>query len=178
MKRGWILDPYLRGKDAHLWIKTVEGEAIHLTDRHRPHFIAQPAQGFHVDDLCFLLEEHKLVHSAKPVDRYPDLRRAQLEKVVEARVDSAQCLDKVVSYARGLKEVREVFDVGLSSIQWYLIEKGVAPTGLCEFEAVEGRLQSISAIEETGVEPPPFKIIMLRLPEDGAVKSVEALDAD
>ena len=177
-RRGWLLDPYIRGKDAHLWIKTIEGESLHLTERHRPYFIAQPQSGFNVDDLCFLLEEHKLVHSAKPVDRYPDLRREHLERVVEIRVDSASCLDKIIGYARNLKEVREVYDVGLSPIQWYLIEKDIAPTGLCEFQAEDLILKEIKAIEYDGIEPPPFRVLLVKLPDYGAIKSVEILEAN
>jgi len=176
-RRGWLLDPYIRGKDTHLWIKTIEGEPIHLTERHRPHFIAQPQPGFNVDDLCFLLEEHKLVHSAKPVDRYPDLRREHLERVVEVRVDSAPGLDKVIGYARSLKEVREVFDVGLSPIQWYLIERGIAPTSLCEFQAESLTLKSIRTIDDDGIEPPPFRTLLIKLPDYGAIKSVDILEA-
>ncbi|MDP2900989.1 MAG: DNA polymerase domain-containing protein [Candidatus Bathyarchaeota archaeon] len=178
-RRGWLLDPYIRGKDAHLWIKTVEGEALHLTERHRPHFVAEPGPGFDVDDLCYLLEEHKLVHSARPVERYPTLRKERLERVAEARVDSASCLDKVVEYARSLREVREVYDVGLSPIQWYLIEKGVAPTSLCEFEAEGGILKGIKALDDGGlIEPPPFKTLLIRLPDAGAIGSVDVYEAD
>jgi DNA polymerase elongation subunit (family B) len=176
-RRGWLLDPYIRGKDTHLWIKTIEGEPIHLTERHRPHFLAQPQPGFNVDDLCFLLEEHKLVHSVKSVDRYPDLRRERLERVVEVRVDSATGLDKVIGYTRSLKEVREVFDVGLSPIQWYLIERGIAPTSLCEFQAESLTLKSIRAIDDDGIEPPPFKVLLIKLPDYGTIKSVDILEA-
>ncbi len=176
--RGWLLDPYIRGKDAHLWFKTVEGETLHLTERHRPRFVAQPAPGYAVEDLCYQLEEHKMVHSAEPAERYTSLSMERLERVAEVRVDSAQYLDKVVEYARSLREVNEVFDVGLSPIQWYLIERGVAPTGLCEFEAQDGALKGIRALEDDGVEPPPFKAILIKLPDAGAITSVDVYDAD
>ncbi len=178
MRRGWLLDPYVRGKEAHLWVKTLDGEALHLTERYRPHFVARPAPGFAVEDLCLLLEEHRLVHSARPVERYPDLRRDRAERVAEVRVDSAPCLDKVVDYARGLREAREIYDIGLSQVQWYLIERGVAPTGLCEFEADGNALRSIKALGEEGFEPPPFRTVMVRLPEDGAIKTIELLDGE
>ncbi len=104
-RRGWLLDPYIRGKDAHLWVKTIEGETLHLTERHRPLFIVQPKPDLSMEDLCYLLEEHKLVHSAKPVERYATLRKERLERVAEVRVDSAGDLDNVVAYARSLREV-------------------------------------------------------------------------
>jgi DNA polymerase I len=118
------------------------------------------------------------VHSAEPVERYTSLSMERLERVAEVRVDSAQHLDKVIDYARGLREVKEVFDVGLSPIQWYLIERGVAPTGLCEFEAQGGALESIRALEDDGIEPPPFKTLLIKLPDAGAITSVDVFDAD
>jgi len=176
--RGWLLDPYIRGKDAHLWLKTTEGETLHLTERHYPRFTTQPTPGLAVDDLCYLLEEHKLVHSAEPVERYTTLAMDRLEYVVEVRIDSAQSLDKVVEYARGLREVKEVFDVGLSPIQWYLIEKGVAPTSLCEFEVQGTALKGIRVLEDDRVEPPPFKTMLIKLPDAGAITSIDVYDVE
>ena len=176
--RGWLLDPYLRGKDAHLWFKTVEGDVLHLTERHRPRFAAQPTNGVAIEDLCFVFEEHKMVHSAQPAEGYTSIAKDRLERVADVRVDSVQSLDKVVEYAKGLREVKEVFDIGLSPIQWYLIERGVAPTGLCEFEGQGGVLKSIRALEDDGVNPPPFKALLFKLPDSGSITSVGVYDAD
>jgi DNA polymerase elongation subunit (family B) len=99
-------------------------------------------------------------------------------RVADVRVDSVQSLDKVVEYAKGLREVKEVFDIGLSPIQWYLIERGVAPTGLCEFEGQGGVLKSIRALEDDGVDPPPFKALLFKLPDSGSITSVDVYDAD
>jgi len=179
LHRGWLLDPYIRGKHAHLWFKTVEGDVIHLSERYHPRFIAQPQERFQVENVIYMFEEHPLVHSVKVVHRYPTLRKEKLEPVVEIRVDSAQCLDKVIRYARSLKEVKEVFDVGLSPIQWYLVERGVAPTSLCEFEAMDGVLKSVKVIEgDDGIAPPPFKTLLLRLPDSTNVVEVDVFDVN
>ncbi len=179
LRRGWLLDPYIRGKNAHLWLKTVEGEVVHLTERHRPHFIASSKPGFNVDDLCYLFEEHKLVHSATPVERYPTLRRECLERVAEVKVDSAECLEEIIKYARSLREVNEVYDVGLSPIQWYLIERDIAPTGLCEFESDGLALKSIKPVDdERRIDPPPFKPLIIRLPDSDDINFVDFLDAN
>ncbi len=177
-RRGWLLDPYIQGKDAHLWFKTTEGEILHLTERHRPRFVAQPVPGHAVEDLCYQLEEHKMVHSAKPSERYPTLKADRLERVAEVRVDSAQSLNNVIDYARSLKEAKEVFDVGLSPIQWYLIDRGIPPTGLCEFEAQDSVLKSLRALEDDAVEPPPFKATLIRFPDAGSITSATVYDAD
>ena len=176
--RGWLLDPYLRGKDAHLWFKTVEGEVLHLTERYRPRFAAQPSPSIAIEGLCYMFEEHKMVHSAQPADRYTSISKEQLERVAEVRVDSLTSLDKVIEYAKSLKEVKEVFDIGLSPIQWYLIERGVAPTSLCEFEGQGGVIKSVKSLEDNIVEPPPFKAILLKLPDTGSITSADIYDAD
>lgn len=151
---------------------------LHLTERHRPRFTVQPTPGHAVEDLCYQLEEHKLVHSAEPAERYPTLKADRLERVAEVRVDSVKSLDNVVAYAKSLKEVREVFDIGLSPIQWYLIDRGVPPTGLCEFEAEGGVLKKISPLDDNSVEPPPFKTTLIRFPDAGAITSATVYDAD
>ncbi len=89
-RRGWLLDPYIRGKEAHLWFKTV-GRRDTPPHREAPPqiFVAQPTPGLAVEDLCYRLEEHKMVHSAEPVDRYTSISKERLERVAEVRVDSS-----------------------------------------------------------------------------------------
>ena len=40
--QGWLLEPYIRGKHAILWFKTVEGDTVKVRERHHPRFVAEP----------------------------------------------------------------------------------------------------------------------------------------
>jgi DNA polymerase elongation subunit (family B) len=54
----------------------------------------------------------------------------------------------------------------------------VAPTGLCEFEADDKALKSIKALEDTGIEPPPFRVTLIKMPDAGAITSADVYDAE
>jgi DNA polymerase I len=174
---GWLLEPFIRGKDAVLWFKTVDGRAIQLTERYRPIFLAEPKKGFTPANVRYLLGEHPNVHSAEIVERYPSLHRRRLKEVVEARVDSTGELDGVIRYARGLPEVREIYNTGLIPIQWYLIHRGVAPSNLCEVEGSNGRLDSIRVIDdEDAVEPPPLMTLLFQISDSPTIEEIRVCD--
>jgi hypothetical protein len=40
---GWLIDSYIEDKNAVMWIKVDDGEALRLLDRHHPLFMARPA---------------------------------------------------------------------------------------------------------------------------------------
>jgi len=56
--RGWLLDPYIQGKYAILWLKTVDGEIRRLRDRYTPSFYAEPEEGFKAEEVALLLGEN------------------------------------------------------------------------------------------------------------------------
>ena len=49
--RGWLLDPYIKGKNAHLWFKTVDGRVIQAIERYRPHFLVEPSNEESINEL-------------------------------------------------------------------------------------------------------------------------------
>jgi DNA polymerase elongation subunit (family B) len=177
--QGWLLEPYLRGRHVHLWFKTVEGNVIHLIDRHHPVFTAESAEGYSADNLQYLFEEHPEVHSASIVKRYPSLRRDKVKKVVEVKAYSSSELREVLSYAERLPEVREVYDTGLIPVQWYLIHRGVPPSSLCNVEEDKGRLEGITVIDDDDdMEPPPFTILVFQVPDDPLIEEISIFDGE
>jgi DNA polymerase elongation subunit (family B) len=172
--RGWLLDPHLDGGYANLWFKTEGGGPLMVRDKYRPHLLAEPREGIELEELRAALEAHPYIHSVKDVDRYTDLRRDAPKRLIEVRADSADSFRRVEEYTRGLRQVREVYDAGLAPIQWYMIERGVAPSSLCEFEEAEGVLKTIRALDDgDAVAPPPFKVLTLQAPEDGEVDAIK-----
>ncbi len=73
--RGWLLDPYISGKQAVYWFKTTEGMAVRVDERHNPIIVAEPKQEYTTDNLVYLFEEHPYVLSATPVTRYTSIHR-------------------------------------------------------------------------------------------------------
>ncbi|TRO61446.1 hypothetical protein E2P71_00560, partial [Candidatus Bathyarchaeota archaeon] len=164
--RGWLLDPYISGKQAVYWFKTTEGRAVRVDERHNPIIVAEPKQEYTIDNLVYLFEEHPYVLSATPVTRYKTIHRDQQAQYVEVKIDQAEDLDEIVKYAERLNEVKEVFNVGLIPIQWHLIYRGIQPSTLCEFNETNGKLETIDKLDDSEfTEPPPLKPLIFRTPE-------------
>jgi len=159
--RGWLLEPHLSGRYASLWFKTVDGEVVRVKERHYPRFLAEPRNGYTVDNVKFLFDEHPDVHETGIVERHPDLGRRLLERYVEVKAYSISYFEKVLRYAERLPEVEEVYNTGLIPIQWYLIHKDVAPSNLCEVEEADGLLKGIKVVDDhDSIEPPPYETIL------------------
>ena len=177
--QGWLLDPYIRDRHAVHWFKTVDGEMVTLRERHRPQFIAEPAESNRPEDLVYLFGEHPFVTKAKVVERYTDLSRETLKRVVEVTVEQADDLRNVIKYAEKIREVHEVYNTGLIPIQWHLIQKRLPPSSLCEVEEKNGELVDVEVLDDWGeVEPPPFKPIMFVVSDSRRIEEVKIMDGD
>ncbi|MCW4014402.1 MAG: hypothetical protein NWF07_15645 [Candidatus Bathyarchaeota archaeon] len=177
--RGWLLDPYIDGRDAVYWFKTVKGEAIRVTERHNPVIIVEPKPEYTVDNLVYLFEEHPFVVSAKPVKRFTSIHRNEIAEYVEVKIDQAEDLDEVTKYAERLKEVKELYNVGLIPIQWHLIYRGIQPSTLCDFNQENGKLIDFSVIDDSeSFEPPNWKSLIIKTPEKYRIDKIQILDGE
>lgn len=174
--KGWLFDPYLRGKYAVLWFRTIDGRIIKAIDRYHPEFLAEP-RGCKPESLCYRLERHPLVRCTEIVKRYTSLRKDVLKSVVRVGVDSLRCLKRVLAFADGLDEVKDTYNKGLTQIQWYLIYKGVAPTSLCSGEVSNGFIKELMREnDDEKIESPPFKTLILKLKDSPKIEGVKAYD--
>jgi DNA polymerase elongation subunit (family B) len=175
--KGWLLDPYIQGKDAILWLKTEKGAVKKLRERYNPQFIAEPEKGYSVDEVQWVFEQHPFVTSTSVVERHPTLRREKLKKVVNIKVDTDDDLDNVLKYAERLKEVKEVYNTGLIAIQWHMIYKGIQPSSFCMVDEKNGRITSIHKLkDDDNIEPPPFKINVFSIPDSFRVDRIDIYD--
>jgi DNA polymerase elongation subunit (family B) len=160
--RGWLLDAYIEDKNAVQWIKTSNNETMRLVERHRPTFTAKPITGFHPEDLEWLFEQHPQVYATKTIERYPDLNRDKKVEAVEITVDHPNDLQTIITYAEQLREVDQVYNTGLTQIQWYLIHYDTPPTSQCTINHQKDRVKTITRLDdENRLEPPPFTTLTL-----------------
>ena len=152
--RGWLLDPYISGKQIIYWFKTTEGKAVRVEESHNPIIITEPKQEYSTDNLVYLFEEHPYVLSATPVTRYKSIHLDEQVEYVEVKIDQADDLDEVVKYAERLNEVKEVFNVGLIPIQWHLIYRGIQPSAFCDFHETNGKLETIEKLDDSEYTEP------------------------
>jgi DNA polymerase elongation subunit (family B) len=174
--QGWLLDPYISGKHAVLWFKTVEGETVKVRERHHPRFVVEPKEGYNVGNIGYLFDEHPGVHATKVVVRFETLSRRERKKFVEVSVYSARFLEGIIEYAERLPEVEEIYDTGLIPIQWYLIHKDVAPSNLCNVEERDGRLTSVDVVDDAiSIKPPPFEVLLFEA-SDSPIDKINVYD--
>lgn len=172
--RGWLLDPYLDGKNIVYWFKTEDGKAVKAKERHTPVIVVKPKPKFTPDNLVYLFEEHPFVLSATPVKRFDSIHRDTIGSYVEVKIDTAEDLDIVQRFAERLPEVEELFNVGLIPVQWHLIYRGLKPSGFYDFTVENGRLESIEMVNDEGrLEPPSFKEMFLKVPDGLEVKNMD-----
>lgn len=177
--RGWLLDPYLDGKNIVYWIKTDTGKAVKVVERHNPIIVVKPKPMFTTDNIVYLFEEHPFVLSAKAVKRFDSIHRDSVSDYVEVKIDTAEDLDIVQRFAQRLPEVEELFNVGLVPVQWHLIYRGLKPSGFYEFTEENGRLDTIKELNDGDtLEPPGFNEMKLRIPNSFKVKEVEVTSSD
>ena len=175
--RGWLLDPYIDGRNAVYWFKTTEGKAKRVEERHNPVIIAKPKPDYTIDNLVYLFEEHPYVISATPVTRYTSIHRDRKAQYVEVKIDTADDLDEITKYGQRLHEIEELFNIGLIPIQWHLIYRGIQPSTLCDFWEKDGKLERFEIIDDgESIEPPPWKPLILRVPEGYRIDEIGILD--
>ena len=177
--RGWLLDPYLEGRNIVYWFKTDTGKAVKVVERHNPIIIVKPKPKFTTDNIVYLFEEHPFVLSAKEVKRFDSIHRTSKSEYVEVKIDTAEDLDIVQRFAERLPEVEELFNVGLVPVQWHLIYRGLKPSGFYEFTEENGRLDTIKELNDWDtLEPPGFKEMKLKISNSFKVKEVEVASSD
>jgi DNA polymerase elongation subunit (family B) len=174
--RGWLLDSYIEGRDAILWLKKEDGETIRLLDTHKPSFIAMPCHGFSSADVSWLFERHPYVYSSSVVERYSSLSRDKKIEVIEVKADEPRDLKELIRYGRSLPEVEEIYNIGLAQIQWHLIELETPPSSLCRFSTRGDRIDKIMRLDDDErLEPPPFSVLELRMPDSEKVEKVKLI---
>jgi len=55
---GWVLDVYIQGDKAVLWVRTEDGKVLRLTDRYAPSFYVKPKDSSGIEELAALLRTH------------------------------------------------------------------------------------------------------------------------
>ena len=177
--RGWLLDPYLDGKNIVYWFKTEDGEAVKAEERHNPVIVVKPKPKFTTDNLVYLFEEHPFVLSAEPVKRFDSIHRKSISSYVEVKIDTADDLEIVQRFAERLPEVEELFNVGLIPVQWHLIYRGLKPSGFYDFTVENGRLGSIEMVNDWDrLEPPDLKEMFLKVPDGLEIKNMDLACGD
>lgn len=156
-ERGWILDAYIDGPGAVVWIKTEDGRVLRLRDRYAPFF--------HV--LCSPGCEERIAYR---ISECPEVRRVCAEELIPSFDGRARQMLKVEAWGLQLRQlafaakqipgVEAVYNLSLSHVQRYLFTRLRAePTSRVEFDCDGDRLLAVRKLQdEEGLAPPPFSL--------------------
>ncbi|HIE18747.1 TPA: hypothetical protein EYP75_03375 [Candidatus Bathyarchaeota archaeon] len=155
---GWLLDAYIQGSDALLWVKTSDGEAVILHDRYRPCFYLKPKLGVEAEHLRILLEGHPNIAYVEIERKFLTLQMSRKMEVLKVEVDHPSAVKRVISDLEKIHAAEEFFNADLLHIQQYLFRRNLPPT--CRLKAEydsERRLRKIDILnDEYEIRPPPF----------------------
>ncbi|MEN3057345.1 MAG: DNA polymerase domain-containing protein [Candidatus Methanosuratincola petrocarbonis] len=155
---GWILDAYVQGPEAVVWIKTVDGEVLRLRDRHAPFFHVLPAEGME-EDLAYRISECREVRSVSGEDLCVSID-GPVRRML--RVETWGCgVRKIAPSLRRLPGVEGVYNASLGCVQRYLFTGlGVEPTSRVEVVYEGGSIREVRRVPDEGeLAPPPFSLL-------------------
>jgi len=154
---GWLLDVYIDGGTATLWIKSDEGEAVRLTDSYAPSFYIKPSDLLEIERLISTLKTHPSIVSIKHEKRFASFSLERSD-VLHVYVTSIQEYRRVLSDLANVEGIEAYYNVDLLHVQRYLFMKGLPPTSKMSLSRTKNnRLTSLKAIDDgSEIQPPPF----------------------
>jgi len=162
--RGWLLDTYIDGSKAILWIKPECGKAVRLTDKYAPNFYIKPENPLDIERLITTLSTHPNITHIKHEKKYTSLSLERSD-VLHVYVDSVQNYKKVLSNLAEVNGIKAYYNVDLLHVQWYLFQKGFPPTSKVSVSYNgNNQLFSLQAIDDSlEVRPPPFTNVIFNI---------------
>ncbi|MEM2029306.1 MAG: 3'-5' exonuclease, partial [Candidatus Bathyarchaeia archaeon] len=155
--RGWLLDAYIAGSEAVLWIKTEDGKSVRLTDRYRPSFYIELKEDVDLEGLTVALTTHPNIAGIKCEWKYTSLT-SEKRKVLRIDVDSTKSYRRVLKDLSEISGIQAFYNIDLPHIQWYLFWKDLPPTGAIDFSYNErNELICFEILDDwQEIKPPPF----------------------
>jgi DNA polymerase I len=160
---GWLLDVYVQGNQAVLWLKTDTGRVVRLLDRYSPSFYVRPNGWAEECQLTQMLAESPAVSCVSVEPKFVSLTERSRERVIRVDVNGTGEFQRLVRGLKGNQLVAALFDADLRHVQKYLFTRlGVEPTSRVRFGHNGDRLMWMSKVDEPEeVRPPPFSMVRI-----------------
>ncbi len=162
---GWVLDVYVEGSNAVLWVKLEDGKAIRLTDRYRPDFYIELGDCVNPEDVAQTISLHPLVHRVSIEEKYTSILSREKSRVIHVFARDIPSFKTVRRDVEKLRIVKSWFNIDLYHFQRYLFSKTFAPTNKVEAEGNdEWKLLDIAVINDSDeIRPPPFTSLLFEV---------------
>ena len=162
---GWVLDVYVGGSYAVLWVKLEDGKALRLTDGYRPDFYVELKDGVDPEAIAETVLLHPSVYRAIIEEKYTSILSRRKSKVVRIYACDVPSFRVVKRDVEKLGVVKSWFNIDLYHFQRYLFSKTFAPTSKVEIEwNDQAKLVCASVIDDScEVSPPPFSSLLFEV---------------
>ena len=167
---GWLLDVSIEQNRATIWIKTIEGNILRLTEAYQSSFYVLPKDENTGANLFQILSQHSALKNVAWEFKFTDLFDNDghgSKKLICVFPESIQDYNTLVRSLEKDVRVAQLFNTDLSPVQQYLLMKlKIEPTSKVEvqYDRNESKLLKITKIDDDLVAaPPPFSILYFEI---------------
>lgn len=159
---GWLLDVYIEGGKAVLWLKLDRSRTLRLVDRYTPDFYVKSRSNVSLKNLAKVLNEHQSIKDVVIEARFISLEAEEKARVLHVFADCARNFRRVLYDVLKTRMVAAHFSTDLLHVQRYLFQRSFAPASRVEVEYDEAHnLRSLRVLcEDFEMEPPPFTSVI------------------
>src|SRR5947199_873374 len=156
---GWILDFSIERNRAIIWIKTIEGKILKLSDTYQPTFYILPNNEDSGSALFQILSQVSMVKKVEWQHKFTNLFDSQgrgIKRLICIQSESTLSYTTLLKGLERDERVAQLYNFDLSHVQQYLFTTlKIEPTSQVELEYDErtSRLIRINTIDEDGVAP-------------------------
>jgi DNA polymerase elongation subunit (family B) len=161
---GWLLDVTVEQNAARLWIKTIGGNIIMLTDKYLPSFYILPKNEIAGAELFHILSQQPIIRvewQSKLTDIF-DYDKHGIRRLLCVYLESTYYYKTFLNRLQKDARVVQLFNTELSHVQQYLFTQlKVEPTSKVQvqYDSADSRLITLTRLNESEVEPLPFSIL-------------------
>ncbi len=175
--RGWLLDVYVQGPKAVIWVKGESGCTLRLTDGYAPFFHVEAREGVDEDDLLYRLSDCREVKSARVETRLTSLEHGTPRRLVRVETHGTDGFRSLVASVERSALVSKVYNAGMRHVQRYLFTRlPVEPSSRVVFSHDGARLLGMERLDDRDeLAPPPFTLLSFSpvfRPQDGGAMAL------
>lgn len=160
---GWLLDTYIQGPHAVIWLLTSTRQVLALIDTYTPSFFLLPKNDAALTAMIQRIQAIPHIKTTEITEKYVELGPKSPRRVLCVTVDHIKHYKSVLNKLETASEIRSSYNTDLLHIQRYLFTRlGVAPSRKVEIEYTSDRhLTQITSLDDTHeIAPPPFRTLI------------------
>ncbi|MFZ0514644.1 MAG: DNA polymerase domain-containing protein [Candidatus Nitrosopolaris sp.] len=178
----WLFDVTIAQNRATLWIKTIEGNILKLTDTYKPSFYVLAKNESASAELFHSLSQQPKTKKVEWENKLTNLfDRHEMKKLICVYPESIYHYKIFSKKLQDDTRVAQIFNTDLSHVQQYLFTKlKVAPTSRVEvqYDKDDLGLIHLTKMDEFDVQPPPFSLFYFKVVTSSSSYRLDSYDVN